>query len=465
MLGTFLCLKQGMTWQEGLGLALARREPEFYHDVVLIDEGGQYCGLISVRALVSLQSALLAEETRRLKEVLEELQQSQARVIQQERLTALGQMASGIAHDFNNTLMPILGYSELLRITPDAAGDREKVLRYAEIINRAAADAAKVVGRLREFYRARDPRAAFKPVQLADVVCQAASLTQPKWKNEALAHGAAITVVQEFGDVPPVAGNDSELCQALTNLILNAADAMPRGGTITIRTWSEEGTACVEIRDTGVGMTDDVRQRCMEPFFTTKGLRGTGLGLAMVFGTVKRHEGSVQIESTVGHGTSVFIRLPCQAPRRPDPPVTADDSPLPPLRVLVVDDEPIVRELVCTYLQGVVSKIEVAADGREGLDKFRNGRFDVVLTDRCMPRMNGDQLACEIKLQAPAMPIIMLTGFGDFMNAKAERPQGVDVVLNKPVKLLELRQAIVSVTARQSLLKPVTASEGHEEGN
>ena len=309
MLETFLCLRQGMTWQEGLGLSLARREPEFYHDVVLADERGQYCGLISVRALATLQSALLAEETRRLTEVLEELRQSQERVIQQERLSALGQMASGIAHDFNNTLMPILGYSELLRLRPETLADRGKALRYVEIIHAAATDAAKVVGRLREFYRPRDANASFRAVRLNDVISQAVSLTQPKWKDEALAKGSTVTVVQEFGDVPAVTGNDSELCQAFTNLILNAADAMPRGGTITIRTWSEEAAVCAEVRDTGVGMTEEVRRRCMEPFFTTKGPRGTGLGLAMVFGTVKRHDGSVEIQSVPEQGTSMTIRL------------------------------------------------------------------------------------------------------------------------------------------------------------
>jgi len=447
MLETFLSLKQGMTWQEGLGRSLARREPEFYHDVVLVDERGQYCGLISVRALVALQSALLAEETQRLEEVLGELRQSQERVIQQERLSALGQMASGIAHDFNNSLMPILGYSELLRIAPDAAGNREKVLEYAEIINRAAGDAAKVVGRLREFYRPRDPHAAFKAVELNDVVSQAVSLTQPKWKNEALAKGSTITVVQELGDVPAVLGNDSELCQAFTNLILNAADAMPLGGTILIRTWPEGERVCLEVRDTGVGMTEEVRRRCMEPFFTTKGLRGTGLGLAMVFGAVKRHDGSVAIQSEPGQGTSVTIRLQRYVSRGEPLPVTVKEASLQHLKVLVVDDEPLVRDFLCVCLSDLVSKIDVAADGREGLTMFEGGAFDIVLTDRSMPEMNGDQLASEIKLRAPATTVIMLTGFGEFMNATLERPKGVDLVLTKPVKVDDLRRAMVRVVA------------------
>ena len=198
----------------------------------------------------------------------------------------------------------------------------------------------------------------------------------------------------------------------------------------------------LEITDTGIGMSEDVRLRCIEPFFSTKEERGTGLGLGIVYGIVRRHEGSIEIESTPNRGTTVTITLPLYkeetAPEKSFANVPSERS----LRILVVEDEPLVREVITVYLTEDLHQIETATNGREGLDKFKAGQFDLVLTDRAMPEMNGDALAAEIKKIAPEQPVILLTGFGDLMSGAGERPAGVDMVVSKPFTLSVLRDAI-----------------------
>ncbi|HYR59606.1 MAG TPA: PAS domain S-box protein, partial [Chthoniobacteraceae bacterium] len=226
-----------------------------------------------------------------LQAALANLKTTQQQVIQQERLRALGQMASGIAHDFNNALVPILGFSELLLLSPAVLADRQKTAKYLETIQTAAKDAASVVSRLREFYRPNKEDREFAPVSLKRLVEQSITLTKPKWKDQAQASGATVGIALDLEPVPPIAGEESALREVLTNLIFNAVDAMPDGGTITLRTRRVGDFATLEISDTGTGMSEETRARCLEPFYSTKGERGTGLGLSMVFGIVQRHSG------------------------------------------------------------------------------------------------------------------------------------------------------------------------------
>ncbi|MBI1926084.1 response regulator [Candidatus Poribacteria bacterium] len=245
--------------------------------------------------------------------------------------------------------------------------------------------------------------------------------------------------------MPPIAGNEAELREMLTNLIFNAVDSMPQGGTVTFRTYVEELQYVVmAVSDTGIGMTEEVRQRCLEPFFTTKGERGTGLGLSMVYGIVQRHEGTIEIESEEGQGTTFRIRLPIYTQGHEQVQDVAETSGHP-LHVLVVDDEPLVREIITEFLKREGHTFETAANGREGLEKFQTSLFNLVITDRAMPEMSGDQFAAAIKAITPHKLIIMLTGFGQLMNATGELPEGVDVVLTKPIASPALRRAIAKV--------------------
>ncbi len=388
------------------------------------------------------------ESNRQLSEALGRLQATQREIIQRERMHALGRMANGIAHDFNNALAPILGFSELLLMKPETLDDPRKVRMYIEMIHNSAQASAKVVSRLREFYRYRDDAEVFTPVVINDIVLQAISLTQPRWKGQALAAGVHIDFRTEMGNVPTVPGNESELREMLVNLIFNAIDAIPKRGTIIIRTEVQGRWLVVTVIDDGIGMTEEVKTRCLEPFFSTKDDQGTGLGLGSVYGIVRRHEGEIDIQSEAGRGTAVAVSLPLEKSARPPEaakPVPAASSTL---RILVVEDEPLVREVISVYLQEDKHQVETAANGREGLEKFKAGQFDLVMTDRAMPEMNGDDLAMEVKKLRPEQPVLLLTGFGDLMTDAGEQPSGVDLVVSKPFTLTTLRNAIARVTGR-----------------
>jgi len=378
-----------------------------------------------------------------LQTALAELKETQQRVIQQERLRALGQMASGVAHDFNNALVPILGFSELLKLSPGVLADREKATSYINMIHTAAGDAAKVVSRLKQFYRKQDEDDAFEAVDMETLVRQAITLTQPKWKDQTQAKGATIRVEPELNAVPPVLGDESALREVLTNLIFNAVDAMPAGGVIKVRTRRDGNFAILEVADTGTGMTEEVRKRCLEPFFTTKGERGTGLGLSMVFGIVQRHGGTVDIESELGKGTTFILRQPLQGAHATANAIVPDAAAMSRnLGILVVDDEPQVRDFLSAALVGDGHRVEVAGDGVDGLRRFREGIFDLVVTDKAMPGMSGDQMASAMKLMKPGTPVILLTGFGQFLD-KTDLP-GIDVLLSKPVGIQSLREALTT---------------------
>jgi signal transduction histidine kinase len=254
----------------------------------------------------------VSERTAELSSALTELKQTQKQIVQQERLRAFGEMAGGVVHDFNNALISIIGYSDLLLDDPDILADRSMALSYLKTMNTAGRDAAQVVSRLRNFYRSRESEDIFAAVDLNEVIEQSVSLTQPKWKTQALTSGRKIEMELDLEKLPPVSGNPAELREALTNLIFNAVDAMPAGGTVTLRSHPEDNAVLFEISDTGTGMSEDVRTRCLEPFFSTKGEKGTGLGLSMVFGIIKRHNGTVDIESAVGRGSTFRIRLPAE---------------------------------------------------------------------------------------------------------------------------------------------------------
>lgn len=380
------------------------------------------------------------ERTAQLEDTLEELGSTQQQIVKQERLRALGMMAGGIAHDFNNALTMMLGYAELLLPwLQQHASSRE--LAYLNHIIDAAQDAAHVVSRLREFYRPAENNEIRVPVDLSEMAQAAVSLTAPKWKGKSRADGVQIEVFTELAEVPPVAGNAAEIREVLTNLIFNAVDAMPDGGSITVCTTSDEKGVVVSITDTGIGMTPAELGRCLEPFFTTKGERGTGLGLAVVYGIVQRHEGTIDISSTKGVGTTFAIRIPSTAIQQMAAPKVAQRVEQR-LRILVVDDQEIICELIAEYLKGDGHEVVTAVEGSEALVEFERASFDLVITDHSMPGMNGVQLAKAMKDLVPETRVILLTGFGDEMTGRGESPSEIDLVLGKPVSAADLREGV-----------------------
>lgn len=263
-------------------------------------------------------AAALEESNHRLREIIGQLQQSQQQVIRQERLRAFGEMAGEIAHDFNNALSQILGYvSLLLEIHPEDLRDPAKVGAYLAAMQMAAEDAASIVRRLGTFYRQPAP-AGFSPLDLNAVIRQAVALTEPRWRYAPSSTGTTIRVQTPLGAIPSVIGDGAQLREVFTNLIFNAVEALPRGGIIEIRTRHEEGWVIAQVVDTGVGMDEETRQRCLEPFFTTKGERGSGLGLSIAREILQRHQGSIEVASQVGQGTVFTIRLPGANHRQDD---------------------------------------------------------------------------------------------------------------------------------------------------
>jgi len=395
-----------------------------------------------------IEEETIREYQRRLSAVAEDLARVQRQIIQQERLNAIGQMASGIAHDFNNALSPVLGFTELLLKDPQIRRDEAKTTRYLEAIHTAATDAATVVRRLREIYQNREADEPLQEVDLRRLVQEVVQLTEPRWRDQPQERGVRIEMRTELAPVPPILGAPPDLREALTNLIFNAVDAMPEGGAITVRTRRAPvpDQVDIEVSDTGTGMNEEVRRRCLEPFFTTKGQNGTGMGLAMVHGIVRRHGGTVEVDSEPGRGSTFRLRIPAAVPTTTP---TGGPAETPrasrPLRILVVDDEPLVREVVEAYLTLDGHEVRTAADGREALGMIGDGRYDLLLTDASMPEMGGLELAKEFKALRTGTPVILLTGFGDLMNASGGCPEHVDLVLGKPTTIDAVRAAVAQV--------------------
>ena len=389
-----------------------------------------------------------------LQDAYEDLRDTQQRMMQEERLRVLGQLASGIAHDINNALSPASLYIEKMLAQDAAVGLEEK--KQLAIVQRAIEDVATTVGRMRQFYRRSETESAHAPVDLNRVIGQVIALTKARWSDMSKERGAVIEVQTDLQeDLPYIFGSDSDLRDALTNLILNAVDAMADGGTLTLRSRSiGAGRVRAEVIDTGVGMDEQTRLRCLEPFFTTKGERGTGLGLAMVYGMLERHKGEIDIQSTLGSGTRVELTFP--AATHGGIAQTGLHriirAPIRPLRVLVIDDDPVVLTALQAILEGLGHDVVAADGGPQGIEAFceaevNGSPFAVVITDLGMPHCDGRKVAAAVKTVRPEIPIVLLTGWGQRMQAEGEMPEHIDRILSKPPKASELQAALAELEA------------------
>jgi signal transduction histidine kinase/ActR/RegA family two-component response regulator len=410
----------------------------------------EFLHMLSENMALAMHQAQLHAE---LEKAYNELQKTQQTVMQQERLRALGQMASGIAHDINNALSPIVGFADLLVRGENGLSPNGK--KYLQYIKTAGDDVTHIVARLREFYRQRDSKEALQSLNLNDLARQVIDMTRPRWRDIPQSRGVMVEMRTDFdANLAPLVGIESELREALTNLILNAVDAIPTGGTITVRTRvgsrspSETPThVLLEVGDTGIGMSEETRKRCLEPFYSTKGKRGTGLGLAMVYGVMERHGAQIDIESELGNGTVIKLILPIRHLPGADPVEYGHEGTSPPLNILCIDDEPLLRELLKEILEREGHQVSVADGGQSGVDEFRAAAsrqhpFDVVLTDLGMPYFDGRQVVKTIKEESPATPIIMLTGWGTFMKEDGDMPDQVSGILTKPPRSNELREML-----------------------
>jgi GAF domain-containing protein/anti-sigma regulatory factor (Ser/Thr protein kinase) len=392
------------------------------------------------------QAAIAIENARLYQAVhqsLQDLRRAQDELLRTEKLRALGQLAAGMAHDLNNMLAAVLGQVELLKIRMPDPMVREAL----GILETAAADGAGIVRRIQDFARQR-PAARLSPCRLAQVVDEAVEITRPRWKDEAERRGVGIRLRTALGQLPDVLGNPAEIREALTNLLINAIEAMPSGGEIVLEGAAEAEAVLLSVRDTGVGMSADVQAKIFEPFFTTKGMRGTGLGLSLVYGIMERHGGRIAVESAPGQGTVFTLRFQrAHGEDTPQPPAPSAALPRPG-RILLVDDDDMVRTTVASLLRAVGVQVAEAEGGASALAQLRGQPVDLVVTDLGMPDMTGWEVAEAVKGLYPALPVILMTGWQDQTAATPEQRRHVDAVLAKPTRLEDLLRAMREVGRR-----------------
>ena len=372
-----------------------------------------------------------------LEQSYSELQTAQEQLIKSEKLRALGEMSAGVAHDFNNMLGAILGRAQLMKSQVFDPG----VLRGLDIIEKAAIDGATTIRRLQDFTRKRTDQ-VFKHVELVQVIEDTLSMTRTRWETSAHVNGIQYTVTTQFDKVLPIAGESSELIEVLTNIIFNALDAMPSGGSLHIHAGTQGERVVASVTDTGRGMTEEIRRRVFDPFFTTKGVKGNGLGMSVAYGIVNRHKGDIEIESEVGKGTTVRIFLPVNlhAARQ-----IAEVAVKPQKRMgrfLIVDDEDPIRDLLAEMLVEQGHEVHTASGGKEGLEIFKARLPDLVITDLGMPEVSGWDVATGVKALSPKTSVILMTGWGITLDKDRARERGVDVILPKPFQISEIQKVL-----------------------
>jgi signal transduction histidine kinase/CheY-like chemotaxis protein len=391
-----------------------------------------------------------AEQAERHVEELNHYIAEQERIREQysqiEKMSALGELASGVAHDFNNTLAGILGRAQLLLATRDQA----KIESGLKIIIKTAKDGAKTVKRIQDFARQRRDH-DFRPVDMSQLLLDVGEMTRPRWKDRAEAANIHINLNLQLRSNALIMGDESELREVLVNMVFNAVDAMPEGGTLTLS--AQEVGECVEISvsDTGTGMTEEVRLRIFDPFFTTKGKTGMGLGLAVGYGIIRRHEGTVEVESEVGRGTSFRVKLPiARKAIKPRPtgelpnPARSSDQ-LSQIRILVVDDEEHIRDLLYDILKKEGCDVVTAEGGREALSLFERERFDAIFMDVGMPEMSGWELSRAVREKNKKIPLAVITGWGEAVGSHEREAAEVDWVVTKPFDtqhIIEIAQEV-----------------------
>lgn len=402
---------------------------------------------------VSAQKAEAAKShADELSRYLKEQERIREQFSQIEKMSALGELASGVAHDFNNTLAGILGRAELML---RAASDAETA-RGLEIIIQAARDGAGTVKRIQDFARQRRAH-DFEPVAVDQLLIDVNEITRPRWKDRAQAHNVHINLNLQINTQASVMGDPSELREVLVNMVFNAVDAMPEGGRLTLSAAEARDSIEIAVSDTGTGMSPEIRSRIFDPFFTTKGTAGMGLGLAVCYGIIQRHEGTIEIESEVGNGTSFRIRLPIAEAK----PLTGTSqqastrlslvpsSNLP--KILVVDDEQCIRELLIEILETEGYEVTLAENGEQALKFFDASSFTAVFTDVGMPGMSGWELARAIRERDEEIPMAVITGWGESVSTVQQQTAKVDWVVSKPFSIDRISELAAEIARRSEM--------------
>ncbi|MGI9069418.1 MAG: PAS domain S-box protein [Pyrinomonadaceae bacterium] len=379
-----------------------------------------------------------------------EQKEERERAARADKLRALGQLASGVAHDFNNSLAAILGRAQLLR----RQISDEALVRNLDIIQTAAEDAAATVRRIQTFAR-KSPAKEFEILAVASLLNDAIEITRTRWQNEARLRGLEYEVTLEAESEQHTFGSASELREVFVNLIVNAVDAMPTGGKLSVSIKRNADRLRLQFADTGSGMPEDVRQKIFDPFFSTKGAQGTGLGLSVSYSIIERHEGSISVASEPGSGTVFTIDLPASELTSEPAPAPAESVAMPSLSILVVDDEPSVRETLAEMLAAMGHRVLMADSGQNALHTLAGKNCDLVFTDLAMPEMDGWETSREIRKRWPEMSVVLVTGYGTGTTPPNGEDNLVNGIIGKPFDFSQISQTIMSILANQPVLENV----------
>lgn len=389
-------------------------------NLVRLSDCGQWVGSLLVIEDVSKKKAFLD------------------RILQSEKLAALGTMAGGVSHDFNNLLMSILGHIQL--ILPHIR--EEEIIRRLKSIEKAVHDGSNTVRRLQRFTdRQRDPNALTPVVDLDEAVKDVIELTRPRWKNVMERSGRRIEIRRKIMKNSLAGINASDLREVLTNLLLNAIDAMPQGGIISFRSYRQDENLFLEVSDTGIGMRKEICERIFDPFFTTKGIGNSGLGLSVSWSLVGRYGGDIQVNSEPGDGTTFLIRL-LRAESLKGPAVKKNNEPVNSYRLMLVEDDPEILTLLRDMLRLKGHRVVALSDAEKALEMIDSSNFDLVVTDLGMPLISGWEIARRAKAKNPLLPVVMITGWGGQYEETDLTRRGVDLMLCKPLSWEKLLSSI-----------------------
>ncbi len=400
---------------------------------VIKDDSGKFLGIMGITKDIS-----------GIKKALEELKNAQEELVRTERMKALGEMVGGMAHEFNNLLAIILGNSQIM-LQSEKTPSRQKRLR---AIERAAFTGAEAVKRLQAFAFSH-PDEAVDTFDLKELLEEALRFCRPRWRNLAQRKGVRIEVASDLLPSLTVRAKREELKTAFVNIITNSIEALNGGGSISVRSWTEDIVACVEVRDNGTGMTPDIKKRIFDPFFTTLRPLKTGLGLSMAYGIVQKYSGTIEVESEPGQGTSVTVRLPRFQPadEKPEAPAGTADGRKEPVRILIIDNDRNILDLLSDILSQAGFEVRVQPTSPAGLEEALNSDYQLVITDLGMPEIGGLELATRIKREKPRVKVALITGWWISLQPEEITRSGADAVWSKPFDLKAILREVERLVA------------------
>lgn len=418
----------------------------------MLNADGELVGRVEVYSDITVRRQFereVFERTNELALLNQELQKAQAKLVHAARLAALGEMSAGVAHHLNNVLGIILGNVQLAQRRELDPWLRDRL----ESCELAATDGANTVQRIQALARSEEYRAV-GGVDLNALVTEVVKLTKPKWRNEPRLSGHRIRLTTELGELPIVKGSATDLREVAANIIMNAVQAMPEGGSIAVRTYTEGDFAVLSVKDTGIGMSPETKARIFDPFYTTRGSEGTGLGMSIADAIISKHGGDIHVESELGKGSKIIIRLPVTESAEEERSGNKTQSPVrESATILVVDDEMMFGEVIGQMLVEGGHRASVVNKTSDALEVIEKDRYDILVTDLAMPTMSGCELARIAREIDPNLAIVLMTGFDSEQDRREIERSGIDLVLKKPVQHDRLLEAMSEALGMRSARK------------